>query len=164
LGIENVGTLMTRGVLLDIAAVKGVDILPETYEITVGDLQTALERQRLTLKRADAILLYTGFSKIWPRSTKGRPGIGVAAAEWLASQNPMVVGSDTGSVELIPARDPQLFVPAHQIMLTVNGIYLVEYLKLDELAAKRVYEFALILQPLKIKGSTGSTLAPVAIR
>jgi kynurenine formamidase len=49
-------------------------------------------------------------------------------------------------------------------MLTVHGIYLVEYLKLDELATKRVYEFALILQPLKIKGSTGSTLAPVAIR
>ena len=164
LGIENVGTLMTRGVLLDIAAVKGVDVLPETYEITVEDLQAALQRQNLTLKRADAILLYTGFSKIWPRSTKGRPGIGVAAAEWLAAQNPMVVGSDTGSVELIPARDPQLFVPVHQIMLAVHGIYLVEYLKLDELATKRVHEFALVLQPLKIKGSTGSTLAPVAIR
>jgi kynurenine formamidase len=52
----------------------------------------------------------------------------------------------------------------HQVLLVVNGIFILENLKLDELAAKRATEFALVLQPLKIRGGTGSTVAPVAIR
>ena len=63
-----------------------------------------------------------------------------------------------------PNPDPQLSLPVHQIMLVVNGIHLLENLKLDELAAKRVYEFALTMQPLKLRGGTGSTVAPAAIR
>ena len=46
----------------------------------------------------------------------------------------------------------------------MNGIHLLENLKLDELAGKQVHEFALIVQPLKIQGGTGSTVAPVAVR
>jgi kynurenine formamidase len=49
-------------------------------------------------------------------------------------------------------------------MLVVNGIHLLENMKLDELAAKRVQEFAFVMQPLKIQGGSGSTVAPVAIR
>jgi len=49
-------------------------------------------------------------------------------------------------------------------MLVVNGIHLLENLKLDELAAKLVHEFAFMLQPLKLQGATGSTVAPVAVR
>jgi kynurenine formamidase len=49
-------------------------------------------------------------------------------------------------------------------MLVINGIHLLENLKLDELAAKRAYEFAFIVEPLKIQGATGSTVAPIAIR
>ena len=52
----------------------------------------------------------------------------------------------------------------HQIALVVNGIFLLENLRLDELAAQRVYEFALIVEPLKLAGPTGSTVAPIAIR
>ena len=54
LGVEEVGALMTRGVLLDIAALKGVPMLAETYEITPQDLEAALTRQKLTLSRGDA--------------------------------------------------------------------------------------------------------------
>jgi kynurenine formamidase len=67
-------------------------------------------------------------------------------------------------IEVTPNPDPQLSNPVHQIMLVVNGIHLLENLKLDELAARQAYEFALILQPLKIEGGTGSTVAPVAVR
>ncbi len=49
-------------------------------------------------------------------------------------------------------------------MLAVNGIHLLERMKLDELATSDVYEFALIVQPLKLQGGTGSTVAPIAIR
>ena len=168
LGIENVGALMTRGVLIDVAALKSVEILPDTYEITVQDLQQALQRESLTLQPGDAVIIHTGWGRLWgkenARYERSSPGIGVAAAEWLARQDPMLVGSDNGGVDVNPNPDPQLSLPVHQIMLVVNGIHLLERMKLDELVAKRAYEFALIIQPLKIQGGTGSTVAPIAVR
>jgi kynurenine formamidase len=168
LGIEKVGSLITRGVLIDVAALKGVEMLGDNYEITPADLQQALERQRLTLQPGDAVLIFTGWSRLWAkdnaRYVKSCPGIGIAAATWLAKQDPMLVGADNWPVEVGPNPDPQLSLPVHQLMLVVNGIHLLENLKLDELASKRVHEFAFIVQPLKMQGFTGSTVAPVAIR
>jgi kynurenine formamidase len=168
LGIEKAGTLMTRGVLIDLAALKGVGMLSETYEITARDLQDALAKQNLTLQPGDAVLIHTGWGQLWgqdnARYVKTNPGIGVGAAEWLARQDPMLVGADNWSVEVVPNPDAQLNQPVHQIMLVVNGIHLLENMKLDDLAAKRAYEFALIVEPLKIQGGTGSTVAPVAVR
>jgi kynurenine formamidase len=168
LGIEKVGTLMTRGVLIDVAALKGVDMLGDTYEITVPDLQQALQRQSVSLQPGDAVIIHTGWGRLWgkdnARFMKSNPGIGVAAAEWLAKQDPMLVGGDTPPVEVSPNPDPQISLPVHQIMLVINGIHLLENLKLDELAAKKVYEFAFVIQPLKLSGFTGSTVAPTAFR
>ncbi len=168
LGVHKVGTLMTRGVLIDVAALKGVDMLPDNYEITVDDLQQALKRQNLTLAPGDAAIIHTGWGRLWgkenARFVKSCPGIGVAAAEWLAKQDPMLVGSDNWPVEVSPNPDPKLSLPVHQIMLVVNGIHLLENMKLDELAAKKVGEFALVLQPLKVQGGSGSTVAPIALR
>ena len=168
LGVEKVGMIFTRGVLIDIAAFKGVEMLDATYEITPTDLQQALAKQNLSLQPGDALIINTGWGKLWgkdnARYMKAMPGIGIAAAEWLAKQDPILVGSDTAPVEISPNPDPQLSLPVHQIMLVVHGIHLLENMKLDELAAKRVHEFALTMQPLKIRGGTGSTVAPAAIR
>jgi kynurenine formamidase len=168
LGVENVGALMTRGVLIDVAALKGVEMLSESYEISPQDLQQALARQKLSLQPGDAVIIHTGWGKLWgkdnARYQRTSPGLGVAAAEWVARQDPMLVGADNGGVEVAPNPDRQLAGPVHQIMLVVNGIHLLENLKLDELAAKGVNEFALIVQPLKIQGGTGSSVAPIAVR
>ena len=168
LGVEQVGALVTRGVLLDIAALKGVPMLAETYEITPQDLEAALAMQKLTLSRGDAILIRTGWGTLWgkdnARYQRSSPGVGTAAAEWLAKQDPMLVGADNTAVEISPNPDPQLAGPGHQILIVINGIHLLENLRLDELATRRVYEFALIVEPLKIQGGTGSTVAPIAIR
>ncbi len=168
LGIENVGMLMTRGILLDIAGLKGVSVLADDYEITVSDLEAALVRQNLKLMPGDAVLIHTGWGRLWAmdnaRYMKGCPGIGIAAAEWLARQDPMLLGSDNFPVEVSPNPDPELSLPVHQIALVVNGIHLLENLNLDELAAKGVHEFAFVMQPLKLKGGTGSTVSPAAIR
>jgi len=168
LGIENVGALMTRGVLIDVAALKGVQMLADTYEITVADLQGALKKQGLALQPGDAILLHTGWGRLWGKDNgrymKTSPGVGSAAAEWLARQDPILVGADNTAVNVTPNPDPKVSNPIHQIMLVINGIHLLEHLKLDELAASRAYEFALIVQPLKLKGATGSTVAPIAVR
>jgi kynurenine formamidase len=168
LGVEHVGTLMTRAVLVDVARLKGVPVLPNSYEITPQDLQAALGRQRVELEPGDAVLIHTGWGSHWgvdnTRYQASSPGIGVAAAQWLVEQDPMLVGADNGGVEVAPNPDRDLAGPVHQLMLVVNGIHLLENLRLDELAASGAYEFAFVVQPLKIKGGTGSTVAPVAIR
>ncbi len=167
-GIEKVGSLITRGVLIDVAGLKGVDMLGDTYEITVADLEGALQRQNQKLQPGDAVVIHTGWGKLWgkdnARYMRSGPGIGVQAAEWLAKQDPMLVGADNVPVEVNPNPDKEVSLPVHQIMLVVNGIYLLENLKLDELAAKRAHEFAFVMQPLKLQGFTGSTVAPIAIR
>jgi len=168
LGVEHVGALMTRGVLIDVAAFKGVEMLPDTYEITAADLQGALQRQNLTLQPGDAVIVHTGWGKLWgsddARYARSNPGLGVAAAEWLARQDPMLVGADNAPINVTPSPDPQLSNPVHQIMLVVHGIHLLENLKLEEVASARAYEFAFVVQPLKIQGGTGSTVAPIAVR
>ncbi len=168
LGVDKIGAIYARGVLIDVAAAKGVDMLPISYEITVEDLQLALKKQATTLKKGDAVLIHTGWGKLWgvdnAKYNSGCPGIGVAAAEWLAKQDPLLFGSDNFPVEVAPNPDKNISLPIHQLALSVYGIFLLENMKLDELAAKNVHEFAFVVQPLKIKGGTGSTVAPIAIR
>jgi kynurenine formamidase len=167
LGVEKIGALFARGVLVDVAGLKGVDMLPVDYEIGVADLEAALAREHLTLQTGDAALIHTGWGRLWgvdnAKYATSSPGIGVAAAEWLAKHDVLLIGGDTAPVEILPNPDKQLDLPVHQIALVVNGIFLLENLKLDQLAAQRVYEFAFMVEPLKLRGGTGSTVAPIAI-
>jgi kynurenine formamidase len=169
LGVQNAPSFFTRGVLIDVAALKGVEMLGDTYEITQNDLEQALAKQgNMRLQPGDAAIIHTGWGKLYgkdnARFVKSTPGIGVGAAEWLAKQDPSLVGSDNWPVEVSPNPDKDLSLPVHQVMLVVNGIHLLENMKLDELASKKIYEFALSLQPLKIYGASGSSVAPAAIR
>jgi kynurenine formamidase len=168
LGVEKVGALFTRGVLLDVAAVKGAPMLDAGYEVTIADLEQALQRQNVKINAGDAVLLHTGWGKLWMKDNakynSGQPGPNIAAAEWLAKQSPMLVGADNWGIEVRPNPNKDLVFPVHQIMVTVNGIFLLENMDLDALARERVYEFAFIVQPLKLKGGTGSTVAPIAVK
>ena len=168
LGVHNVGALIARGVLIDVAGYKGVEMLGDSYEITVEDIEGALKKQNVTLQAGDAVIINTGWGKLWgkenARFSKTCPGIGVKAAQWLIAKDPMLLGSDNWPVEVAPNPDAQISLPVHQLALVVNGVHLLENLKLDELAAKQAYEFAFIIQPLKIQGGTGSTVAPIAVR
>jgi kynurenine formamidase len=167
-GIHNLGQLFTRGVMIDVAGYKGVEILPDTYEITVEDIEGALKKQNTVIEPGDAVLINTGWGKLHgkdnARFRKLCPGIGVKAAEWLIAKDPMLLGSDNWPVEVSPGPDPLISLPVHQLALVVHGVHLLESLKLEDMAAKQVYEFAFVMQPLKIQGGTGSTVAPVAIR
>jgi kynurenine formamidase len=168
LGVEKVGALFARGVLLDIARLKGAAMLDAGYEITVADLEGAMKQAGVAIGAGDAVLLHTGWGKLWMQDNakynSSTAGPGIAAANWLVERQPVLVGSDTFPVEVFPNPDRDLFAPVHQIFLVVNGIYLLENLDLEGLARDRVYEFAFVMQPLKIKGGTGSTVAPSAIR
>ena len=168
LGVENVGALTTRGVLIDVAAFKGATMLAGGYEITAADLQGALKRQNVDLRSGDIVLLHTGWGSLWMKDnakyTANAPGIGLGAAQYLVSREVVMVGADTWSVEVAPNPDPALGFPVHQLFLPRNGIYIFENLVTEDLARDNGYEFAFFWAPLKLKGATGSPGNPLAIR
>src|SRR5882672_1543780 len=169
LGVEKIPDIMTRGVLIDVAALKNVDMLSGGYVITPEDLQQALAKEKVTLQPGDAVMIHTGWGKLYTVKDKGRflsstPGIGIEAGEWLIKQNPMLVGTDTCCVEVRPYPGQKVNLPIHAMFLIVNGVYLVENLRLEPLAAAQAYETAYIMEALKIEGGTGSTIAPIAVR
>lgn len=168
MGVDGIGQMFTRGVLIDVAGLKGVRTLEDTYEITVEDLQQAMARQSVRIERGDVILIRTGWDAYWgtdnARYVRTCPGIGVAAAEWLIRQEPIMLGSDNWPVEVAPSKTmPHASLPVHQIALVVNGVHLLENLRLNDLAQVGQSEFAFIMQPLKVKGGTGATVAPTAV-
>lgn len=168
LGIENVGPIVTRGVLVDVARSRGVAQLAAGYEITARDLTDALQRQRVEIHPGDVVLIHTGWGSLWmkdnARYMSGAPGLGVAAAQLLADEEVSVVGADTAGVEVGPNPDKSLAVPVHQLLIARHGIYLHENLATEELARDAVYEFAYMFAPLRLKGATGSPGNPIAIR
>ena len=170
LGVEKVKPLVTRGIVLDIAGLKG-RMLREGEEITVADLQSALARQGLAetaITPGDAVLIHTGWGSLWMKDNArygaGQPGIGVEAAKWLAGKQVALVGADNWGVEVGPNPDAALAFPAHQELLTKNGIFLQENLNLDELVTDGAWEVLYVFAPVPIKGATGSPGSPIAIR
>ena len=168
LGIENVGAIVTRGVLIDVARVRGVPVLQAGYEITARDVTDALQRQRVEIRAGDVVLIHTGWGSLWMKDNAkylaSAPGLGVAAAQLLADEEVSVVGADTSGVEVSPNPDRSLAVPVHQLLIARNGIYLHENLATEELARDGVYEFAYMFAPLRLKGATGSPGNPIALR
>ena len=168
LGIENVGVFFTRGVLLDVAAARGVARLKAGEVVSVGDLEAALRAQGLEVREGDVVLLRTGHGQLWMKDNAGyaagEPGIGMDAARWLCARKIVLVGADTWATEVVPPEDPDRPFPAHQMLLVRHGIYNLENLDLEELARDKVYEFAFVFAPLRLKGATGSPGNPIAVR
>jgi len=168
LGIENVGALVTRGVLVDVAAFKGRPMLDGGYEITRADVEGALKRQNVAIRSGDVVLFYTGWGSLWmkenARFIQNAPGIGLEAAQYLVEREIVMAGSDTWAVEVVPNPDASLAFPVHQLFIPRNGIYIFENLATEELARDNVYEFAFMFAPLRLKGATGSPGNPLAIR
>ena len=170
LGIENVPPIVTRGVLLDIAALKGVDRVDIGFAISVADIQAAMARQGLaSIKPGDVVLFHTGHRRLLDdgqraRFLSGQPGPGIAAARWLAAQGVVAVGGDSGSLEVMPFEHDGMLFPVHQILLAQHGVYLLENVATERLAARGWSEFLFIATPLPIVGASSSWINPVAIR
>jgi kynurenine formamidase len=159
-----------RGVLLDVPGYLGVDALPSHQPVDADQLRAVAQHQGVTVGRGDVVLVRTGYLGAWPdpdrmaRHTTAGPDI--SAARWLLEQGVVATGSDTETYEVQPAPDPGTPAnpqPVHTLLLIENGIYLFEGIYLEELARERVHEFLFVALPLKIKGTTGSMLDPVAI-
>lgn len=167
LGIDSIDPIACRGVLLDLVEVRG-DYVPAGDEVTVDDLEAALELAGVDIEPGDAVLLRTGWSRHWDDpdtflgTVHGTPGPGVAAGRWLADRHPLLVGAETIAFERIPPGQGHAILPVHRILLVDNGIYIVECMNLDALAAAGVHEFFFVLAPLYVVGATGAPTRPLA--
>jgi kynurenine formamidase len=168
LGVENVGVFFTRGVLVDVAGHRGVGRMNAGEVITVDDLEGALKRQGVAVTEGDVVLLRTGHGQLWMKDndafTRAEPGLGMAAAAWLCERKITLVGSDTWATEVVPPENKERPFEVHQLLLVRNGVYNLENLDLEELARDKVYEFAFVFAPLRLKGASGSPGNPVAVR
>jgi len=168
LGVENVGVFFTRGILIDLVTLKGIDRLPAGYAIAPSELRAALNAQRLEIRTGDVVLIRTGHGKLWMRDNEayaeGEPGLGMASAKFLTDRKVVLIGADTWAIEAVPHEDSDTSFPVHQWDLTRNGVYHLENLDLEALAADKVYEFAFVFSPLRLKGATGSPGNPIAVR
>lgn len=165
-GIEKSGGIVTRGVLVDVAAQKGVDWLDAGYVITLDDMRGALDAQGTELRPGDAIIFRTGWLEWFfangAEMSLEQPGIGLDVAAACGEADPVLVGADNTAVEAQPF-DRDRFLGAHVELLVRRGVHLVEHLKLDELSRDRCYEFLFFASPLLITGASASPVSPVAI-
>ena len=167
LGIDTLPQVVTRGLLLDIAAVRSVERLPAGEIITPDDAETAVAGRGITLRPGDAVLFHTGWGRYWCVDNEaylaGEPGPRMALARWLADHRVALVGCDTWSFGPVPAEDPAEPFVVPQTLNVRHGVVVLENLRLAELADDAVAEFMLVVSHAKLRGATGSWVAPLAI-
>jgi kynurenine formamidase len=162
--IFNVDAIATRGVLLDLPRHHGVAHLDADHEITPGEIEAAAAAQGIAIGSGDAILIRTGFMQLWERNPeafdRAQPGVNHAVAEWAGDREIVLLGADNSAVEIFPTPE---HLPVHQEFIRDQGGYLLELLYLDELARDQVYEFMLVVAPLRIERGLGSPINPIAL-
>lgn len=167
LGVETLPQIVTRGLLLDIATIRGVDWLEPGEVIRPSDARAALTLEGLTVRPGDAVFFHTGWGRLWGRDNDryaaGEPGPGMALANWLVDQRVALTGCDTWSFGPYPPEDPARPFVVPQLLNTRHGVVVVENLRLEDLARARVHEFLLVISHAKLRGATGAWVAPLAI-
>jgi kynurenine formamidase len=187
LGLEKIKTFATRGVLIDLvkvfqeagklkanAACK-TPCLDGGTVITEADLQAGLKMYNVTLREADVVFLNTGWGDLFKQFpaqnaayNSAEPGLSKSAAQWLADQKVVAVGADTWAVEVIPSEDTTEAFPVHAILLTDNGIHIIENVRTDLIAAEAASStratFFLSMTVPKSVGATGTFVNIEAIR
>jgi len=173
--IENVKSLVGRGIMLDVAGNKQVKHLNKGYAVTPQDLEDCLEAEGLKTKPGDIILVRTGWMQVYHEEgviafqggvgmeNYAAPGLSYHVARWLHQKQTCAVGLDNWGCEVFPPELPGHFLRFHQIFLRDMGGYVMESLVLDELAQNKVYEFLFVAAPLQVSCGVGSPLNPLAI-
>ena len=167
LGIEKVGAIAARVVLLDLVKHQGADGWLELgAPVTGADMEACAAAQGVDVRAGDVVLVRTGYLDAWNALQPGisfeQPGLDVDGARWLVSKDVVAVGSDNAAIEMIPFDDNE-FLAVHKVLLVQHGIYMIEYLNLAELAADECYEGLITIAPLLVTGATGSPVNPVVI-
>ena len=165
-GADKHPPIVARGVLLDIAAMHGVDELPSSMGIGTDDIRACLKHQGTDLRIGDVVLIRTGRIRAWPdpaRYMTDPPGLTREGAEYLCKAGAMVIGSDTHTLEQTPSADPENWLAVHTYLLAEAGVPLLEIADLEALGAEKVHEFAFFGACLKLRGATGAPMRPIAM-
>lgn len=180
MGAETIPPIVAPATMIDVADHLGMDPLPAHFAIGPDLLQDALARQGVDIDVLDVVLIRTGTGGVWLRGDgvganqseiagPDSAGITVAAARWLVEEKgALAVGADTSGIEVGPpvdfTPDGTSFNPVHVYLLPTQGVHILEFHNLEELAAEGTYKFAYILGVNKIKGTTaGTVLRPIGI-
>ena len=169
LGVHTIAPMVRRGVLLDGAGHLGVEHCEGGYEITVADLEATAERQGVEVAAGDVVLIRSGWGAKFAEGAPyvggptGVPGVSEAGAVWLAECGVHAAGADTIAFERLAPGAGHGLLPAHRVLLVERGIYIIETMALEELAAQGLHEFLFVLSPLPLFGATGSPVRPLAV-
>jgi kynurenine formamidase len=168
-----VDKIVGRGVLLDIAALKGVDRLAGGYEITADDLDAAVAAQGVDVGAGDILLVRTGWYRHFLEGSHdiyvgtSVPGLGVSCCEWLHAHDIAALAADNGAVEVKPSSEPPATHPVHMVLIRDLGMTLGEMFHLEELAAHcartRRWAFFISAVGLKVSNAVGSAVTPIVI-
>ena len=165
-GVEQIPPIVAPGVLLDMTALHGGE-LPPGYAVTAAELEACCVKQAVHIAAGDVVLVYTGNESSWDNEASYLAGPGIAgdASRWLADQSVLAVGADNMAWDVIGLFDDAMgcTLPGHLLLLAQRGIYIIENLRLSELAAARAYRFVFVCTPLKFVGATGSPVRPIAL-
>ena len=167
LGIEKVPPMVARGVLLDMAAYYNTDVVKEGTAFNVKEIEEAAKKQGVEIRQGDVVIFHTGWLSLIGKDDKrysaGEPGLGVEGAKYLTSKGVVAIGSDTWAVEVLPFESKNVF-EVHQILLAMNGTYILENMDTAELAKDKGYEFLFVLGQPRWRGGVQAMINPVAIR
>jgi kynurenine formamidase len=170
LGIEHFGPVVTRGVLLDVARLHGVEHFEDAYPITGDDLEQA---SKVTVESGDAVLVRTGQMHYLRAGDKIRysypsPGLSTKSIEWLRDHDVAAIATDNLTFEVYPCEDPNVFMPVHMIHLRDMGLVQGQNWALDDLAvdcaADGRYDFLLVATPLPLTHAVGAPVVPTAVK
>ena len=169
-GVHTIAPMVRRALLLDVPAALGTEACESAYEITPADLQQAEVLTGTTVQPGDVVLVRSGWGRrfddgaqAYLGQVEGVPGVGEAGAQWLADHRVHAAGADTIAFERLAPGGGHSVLPAHRVLLVEAGVYIVEALALEEIAANQVREFTLVLVPMNLVGATGSPVRPLAV-
>jgi kynurenine formamidase len=172
LGIDNLKNgIVTRGILLDIPRLKGVEFLEPGTPVFVEDLEAWEKKAGVKISSGDAILLRTGR---WARRAKLGPwnvgqnaaGLHASVAPWIKERGVAFAGSDL-ALDVVPSQVEGMTLPVHTLFITALGINLLDNQDLEALAETAAklnrWEFMLTINPVPVTGGTGFPLNALAM-
>ncbi len=172
LGIHNAFEgVFTRGIIVDIPWLRGVDYLEPGTALTAADLEAWEQRTGVRIGSGDVLLIRTGR---WERVRQlgewnfigNAAGSHASLALWLKERDVAVIGSD-GVSDVMPSGIEGLLNPLHELVLVGLGMPILDNLDLDAVAAaaaeRNRWEFLFVGVPLRVRGGTGSPMNPIAV-
>ena len=161
--------VVTRGVLLDIARLKGKEWLEEGEAVFPDDLEAAERAQGVRLEEGDALLVRLGWYKKreqTPTPAPGRPGLHAATLPWLHERGVSIILADA-SQDVDPSGYSKVSLPVHRVGIVAMGLWLIDAANCEELVkvCQRLgrWEFMFVVAPLRFHNATGSPINPLAI-